>query len=221
MSGFAPETRKNPNKAANSHTSPSRLQNERPHAEQIAKNAWQPKCGQSARARSADTAAPRGTVRGKPAHATGATPGPAPALVRRRPRRTSRRAKRPSPQPCCDVDRGVSVAFDGVEAPCSLQNESRRWRVGGVEVPSRIRAGAGAAALQPPIDRSGRTCATAASPRRRSSLEQQRGPSKGPRSSSSPAGKGRCVDGICRGDGVLVGLKSLETTVAHSAEYLR
>ena len=33
--------------------------------------------------------------------------------------------------------------------------------------------GAGAAPLQPPTDRSGRTCATAASPRRRSSLEQQ------------------------------------------------
>ena len=45
------------------------------------------------------TAAPRGTVRGKPAHATGAFPTLAPALVRRRPRRTSRRAKRPSPQP--------------------------------------------------------------------------------------------------------------------------
>ena len=66
----------------------------------IAKNTWQPKCGQSACSRSADDAAPRSTVRGKPAYATGATPGPAPALVRRRPRRTSRRAKRPSPQPC-------------------------------------------------------------------------------------------------------------------------
>ena len=79
------------------------------------------------------TAAPRGTVRGKPAHATGAFPTLAPALVRRRPRRTSRRAKRPSPQPCCDVDRGVSVAFYGVEAPCSLQNESRRWRKWGAK----------------------------------------------------------------------------------------
>ena len=52
-----------------------------------------------ARARSADDAAPRSTVRGKPADATGAFPTLAPALVRRRPRRTSRRAKRPSPQP--------------------------------------------------------------------------------------------------------------------------
>ena len=65
----------------------------------IAKNTWQPKCGQSACSRSADDAAPRSTVRGKPAYATGATPGPAPALVRHRPRRTSRRAKRTSPQP--------------------------------------------------------------------------------------------------------------------------
>ena len=88
-----------PNKAAPHDTSPSRLQNKRPHAEQIAKNAWQPKCGQSARARSADTTAPRNTVRGKPAYATGAFPTLAPALVRRRPRRTSRRAKRTSPQP--------------------------------------------------------------------------------------------------------------------------
>ena len=32
------------------------------------------------------TAAPRGTVRGKPAHATGAFPTLAPALARRRPR---------------------------------------------------------------------------------------------------------------------------------------
>ena len=47
----------------------------------------------------ADTEAPRGTVRGKPAHATGATPGPAPALVRPKPRRTSRRAKRPNLRP--------------------------------------------------------------------------------------------------------------------------
>ena len=96
--------------------------------EKNAKNAWQPKCSKSERARSPDSAAPRGTARGKPAYATGAFLALAPALVRRRPRRTSRRAKRPSPQPCCDVDRGVSVAFDGVEAPCSLQNESRRWR---------------------------------------------------------------------------------------------
>ena len=50
-------------------------------------------------ARSADTDAPRGTVRGKPAYATGAFLALAPALVRRRPRRTARRAKRPSPQP--------------------------------------------------------------------------------------------------------------------------
>ena len=50
------ETCNNPSKVPHSHTSPSRLQNERPHAEQIAKNAWQPKCGQSERARSADTA---------------------------------------------------------------------------------------------------------------------------------------------------------------------
>ena len=99
-SAFTSETPPKPNKAAPRHSSPSRLQNERPHAEQIAKNAWQPKCGQSARARSADTTAPRNTVRGKPAYATGAFPTLAPALVRRRPRRTSRRAKRPSPQPC-------------------------------------------------------------------------------------------------------------------------
>ena len=51
-------------------------------------------------ARSADTTVPRGRVRGKPASASSAIPDPAPALVRRRPRRTSRRAKRPSPQPC-------------------------------------------------------------------------------------------------------------------------
>ena len=88
-----------PHYTAHIHISPSHLQNERPHAEQIAKNTWQPKCGQSARARSADTTAPRNTVRGKPAYATGAFPTLAPALVRRRPRRTSRRAKRPSPQP--------------------------------------------------------------------------------------------------------------------------
>jgi len=98
-SACASETPPKPNKAAPRHSSPSRLQNERPHAEQIAKNAWQTKCGQSARARSADTTAPRNTVRGKPAYATGAFPTLAPALVRRRPRRTSRRAKRTSPQP--------------------------------------------------------------------------------------------------------------------------
>ena len=51
-------------------------------------------------ARSADTTAPRSTVRGKPAYATGAFPTLAPAFVRRRPRQTSRRAKRTSPQPC-------------------------------------------------------------------------------------------------------------------------
>ena len=127
------------------------------------------------------TATPRGRVRGKPAYATGAFPTLAPALVRRRPRRTSRRAKRPSPQPCPRRRRAVCSA---ATAPRDeLQNVSRRWRVGGVEVPSRIRAGPGTAALQPPIDRPGRTCSTAASPRRRSSLEQQRGPSKGPRES--------------------------------------
>ena len=48
-----------------------------------------------------------------------------------------------------------------------------------------------------------------------------KGPKQGAKGIVLPAGKGRCVDGICRGDGVLVGLKSLETTVAHSAEYLR
>ena len=48
-SDFAPETHGKPNKAAHSHTSPSRLQNERPHAEQIAKNAWQPKHSKSER----------------------------------------------------------------------------------------------------------------------------------------------------------------------------
>ena len=41
----------------------------------------------------------RNKVRGTPAYATGAFPTLAPALVRRRPRRTSRRAKRTSPQP--------------------------------------------------------------------------------------------------------------------------
>ena len=55
MSGFAPETRKNPNKADHSHTSPSRLQNKRPHAEQRAKNAWQPKYSKSERAHAALT----------------------------------------------------------------------------------------------------------------------------------------------------------------------
>ena len=99
-SACTPETPPKPSKTAHSHTSPSRLQNERPHADQIAKNTWQPKCSKSERARSADSAAPRGTVRGKPAYATGGFPTLAPALVRRRPRRTSRRAKRPSPQPC-------------------------------------------------------------------------------------------------------------------------
>ena len=113
-SAGASETPPKLNKAAHNHTSPSRLQNERPHAEQIAKNAWRPKCVQSARARSADTTAPSGTVRGKPAYATGAFLALAPALARRRPRRTSRRAKRPSPQPCCDFE----------ESP------SRRWRGG-------------------------------------------------------------------------------------------
>ena len=76
-----------------------------------------------------------------------------------------------------------SLALDGVERNASsrrrrgtkkLQNESRRWRVGGVEVPSRIRAGCRRGGKQPPIDRPGRTCATAASPRRHSSLEQER-----------------------------------------------
>ena len=50
--------------------------------------------------RSVDTAAMRNKVRGTPAYATGAFPTLAPALVRRRPRRTSRPAKRPSPQSC-------------------------------------------------------------------------------------------------------------------------
>ena len=76
------------------------LQNESPHAEQIAKNGWQQNAAKASAARSADTTAPRSTVRGKPAYATCAFPTLAPALVRRRPRRTSRRAKRPSPQPC-------------------------------------------------------------------------------------------------------------------------
>ena len=67
--------------------------------EKNAKNAWQPKCSKSERARSPDSAAPGGTARGKPAYATGAFLALAPALVRRRPRRTSRRAKRTSPQP--------------------------------------------------------------------------------------------------------------------------
>ena len=64
------------------------------------KNARQPKWGKARAARSVDTTSPRGTVRGKPAYATGAFPAFAPALVRRRLRRTSRRAKRPSPQLC-------------------------------------------------------------------------------------------------------------------------
>ena len=63
------------------------------------KNARQPKWGKARAARSADTTAPRSTVRGKPAYPTVAFPTLAPALVRRRPRRTSRRAKRTSPQP--------------------------------------------------------------------------------------------------------------------------
>ena len=49
MSGFAPETRKNPNKADHSHTSPSRLQNKRPLAETNAKNEWEAKYTKSAR----------------------------------------------------------------------------------------------------------------------------------------------------------------------------
>ena len=121
-----------------------------------------------ARARSADTAAPRGRVRGKPAHATGAFPTLAPALVRRRPRQTSRRARRPSPQPCCDVDRGVSVV-SMAEGPRSLQNESRRWRKWGAKF------GGGA---------------------------------------SSMASRSRAwIDGRCRGDGVLVKMSGVETTV--------
>ena len=52
-SAGASETRPKLNKAAHTHTSPSHLQNKHPHAEQRAKNPWQPKCGQSARARSA------------------------------------------------------------------------------------------------------------------------------------------------------------------------
>ena len=170
-------------------------------------------------ARSAGTATPRGRVRGTPAYATGAFPTLAPALVRRRPRRTSRRAKRTSPQPCPSTASSGMLSRDGAARRASkcVASMACWWGRG----PFENTRGAGAAPLQPPIDRSGRTCATAASPRRRSSLEQQRGPSKGPRASSSPAGKGRRVDGVCRGDGVLVGLKSLETTVAHSAEYLR
>ena len=134
---------------------------------------------QQKRARtSADTAAPRGTVCGKPAYATGAFPTLAPALVRRRPRRTSRRAKRPSPQPC-PRRRRANASSRRRRGTKKLQNESRRWRVGGVEVPSRIRAGCRRGGKQPPIDRPGRTCATAASPRRRSSLEQERAQARG------------------------------------------
>ena len=48
-SAFTSETPPKPNKAAPRHSSPSRLQNERPHAEQIAKNAWQAKCSKSER----------------------------------------------------------------------------------------------------------------------------------------------------------------------------
>ena len=117
-------------------------------------------------------------VRGKPAYATGATPKLARALVRRRPRRTSRRAKRPSPQPC-PRRRRANASSRRRRGTKKLQNESRRWRVGGVEVPSRIRAGCRRGGKQPPIDRPGRTCATAASPRRRSSLEQERAQARG------------------------------------------
>ena len=113
MSGFAPETSKNPNYAAHSHTSPSRLENKHPHAEQIAKNTWQPNAAKASAARNPGTAAPRGTVRGKPAYATGAFPTLAPALVRRRPRRTSRRAKRPSPQPCPSTASSGMLSRDG------------------------------------------------------------------------------------------------------------
>ena len=122
-----------------------------------------------------------------------------------------------APQTSTDVETSktaqpTALSLDGVEpnAPSRQRRETsfKMCRVDGVfcgvEVPSRMRAGAGAAALQPPIDRPGRTCSTEGSPRRRSSLEQQRGPSKGPRASSSPAGKWRRVDGLYHGDGVLV-----------------
>ena len=230
---MAPKTQRNANNTAPHHTSPSRLQNERCQSEQIAKNAGQPKCSKSERARSPDSAAPRGTARGKPAYATGAFPTLAPALVRRRPRRMSIRVKRPSLQPCRrhgKSDDGqdhrrrraeCSVATAGLEcssfASKCVASMACWWGRG----PLENTRGAGAAPLQPPTDRSGRTCATAASPRQRSSLEQQRGPSKGPRASSSPAGKEHRVDGVCPAHGILVGLNSLETTVAHSAEYLR
>ena len=81
-----------PRRAACKTSTITRRKTQKTHGSQYA--------GKARAARSAGTASPRGRVRGKPAHATGATPGPARALVRHRPRRTSRRAKRPSPQPC-------------------------------------------------------------------------------------------------------------------------
>ena len=138
---MAPKTQRNANNTAPHHTSPSRLQNECPHAEQRAKNPWQPKCGQSACSRSSDDAAPRSTVRGKPAYATGATPDPAPAFVRRRPRQTSRRAKRTSPQRRGSADDGQDPRRRRAE--CSVATAPRN----GVAQPApRSRARAKAAA---------------------------------------------------------------------------
>ena len=107
---------------------------------------------QQKRARtSADTAAPRGTVCGKPAYATGAFPTLAPALVRRRPRQTSRRPRRPAHSRAATsivespsrrwrgepLVRFKMSRVDGVSGARSslMASRSRRWRADGVEVP--------------------------------------------------------------------------------------
>ena len=138
------------------------------------------------------TATPRGRVRGKPAYATGAFPTLAPALARRRPRRTSRRAKRPSPQPCPRRLRAeCSVATPPRD---ELQNVSRRWRAGGVEVPSRIRAvPARRHCNHRSIDPEGRAR------RQRRRVGAVRWNIKGDQA------RGQGQAGTCRGHGVLVG----------------
>ena len=120
---------------------------------------------QQKRARHAALTPPRlSTVRGKPAYATGAFLALAPALVRRRPRRTSRRAKRTSPQPCPRRRRAeCSVATAGLEcssfASKCVASMACWWGRGPFENTRRV-----------PVrrhcnhDRFGRTCTTAASP---------------------------------------------------------
>ena len=110
------------------------------------KNARQPKWGKARAARSADTTAPRSTVRGKPAYPTVAYPTLKPALVRRRPRRMSIRVKRPSLQPC----RRHGKSDDGQDhrrrrAECSVATAARN---GVAQRASRSRARVKAAAFK-------------------------------------------------------------------------